>query len=231
MYPRSKARRSDPVLIFALLCFPAFLWLLGALILAETPQQIFAESGQIERASALYLFIAALILVSDLILRRNLEMWHLVVLVLAAALRELDWDKAFTDSGILSLRLYSGAAPMGQKIVAALVLTLLVWAGLRLLRRNLGNWIQGLRGRESWAFLLAMSLALYLVTKTFDGLGRKLEPFGIELSDWVNRTLGRSEEVLELFAAILLLQVVVLVRLCKDCLNNRSLYSIGKRGF
>jgi hypothetical protein len=188
---------------------------LVALILAKTPQQIFAESGPIEIASALYLFTAALILVGDLILRRNFEIWHLVVLVLAGALRELDWDKAFTESGILSLRLYAGAAPMGQKIGAALVGALLVWAGLRLLRRNLGNWIQGLCGREVWASLLAVSLALYLVAKTFDGLGRKLEPFGIELSEWIVRTLGRSEEVLELFAAIVLLQVVVLVRLGK----------------
>lgn len=201
-------RRRDPVLLFSLSCMLALCWLLAELVSVETIEQVFSESGPIERVSAPYLILAALALAGDMIRSRSLKSWHLAVLVLAAGLRELDWDKAFTESGILSLRLYSGAAPWSQKIAGALVLVLLVWAGLRLLQRDLGHWLQGLRDKEVWAWLMAVALALYAVAKSLDGLGRKLAPWGIELSDWANSAAGRSEEAMELIGAILILQVV-----------------------
>ena len=93
---------------------------------------------------------------------------------------------------------------------------LLVWAGLRLLRRNLPDWLRALRGGDVSAWLLLATLGLYGMAKTLDGLGRKLAPWGIEISDWANRTAGRSEEAMELLGAILILQVVGLrlIRLC-----------------
>lgn len=198
----------DPVLLFALSCALALGWLLVGLVSVDTIEQVFAESGPIESASALFLILGALALTADMAQRREPGRWHLAVLALAAGLRELDWDKAFTDSGILSLRLYSGAAPVAQKIAGALVVALLIWAGLRLLRRNLGPWLSGLRGGQVWAWLMAGALMLYASAKTLDGLGRKLAGWGIELSEWANRTAGRVEEGMELFGAILILQVV-----------------------
>lgn len=201
-------RLGDPVLLFALSCALALGWLLVALVIADSPAQIFAEAGPIEQTSALFLMMAAVALAGDMIRRGAWGRWHLAVLVLAAGLRELDWDKAFTNSGILSLRLYSGAAPIGQKIAGALVLTVLIWAGLRLLRRNVRPWLAGLRRGQAWAWLMSLALALYGVAKTLDGLGRKLESWGIDLSVWTNRIAGRGEEAMELFGAILVLQVV-----------------------
>ncbi|MFN4128983.1 MAG: hypothetical protein ACK4GC_04095 [Paracoccaceae bacterium] len=201
-------RLRDPVLLFALSCALALGWLLAGLVSVDTTDQVFAESGPVESASALFLILGALALTVDIFRRRDIGRWHLAVLVLAAGLRELDWDKAFTESGMLSLQLYSGAAPWGQKIAGALVVALLVWAGLRLLRQNLVPWLAGLRGGQVWAWLMASALLLYGVAKTLDGLGRKLAPWGIELSDWANRAGSRSEEGMELLGAILILQVV-----------------------
>jgi len=201
-------RRRDPVLLFALSCAMALGWLMAGMVTADTVTDIFTESGPIEQTSALFLLLAALALVVDILRRRDWGRWHLAVLVLAAGLRELDWDKAFTDSGILQLRLYSGDAPLLHKIIGSVVVILLVWAGLRLLRRNLPDWLRALRGSDVWAWLLLAALGLYGVAKTLDGLGRKLTPLGIEISDWANRTAGRSEEAMELLGAILILQVV-----------------------
>ncbi|MFN3526294.1 MAG: hypothetical protein ACK4YU_09405 [Paracoccus sp. (in: a-proteobacteria)] len=203
-------RLRDPVLLFALSCALALGWLLVGLVSLDTIDQVFAESGPIESASAMLLILGALALSVDMIVRKEPGRWHLAVLVTAAGLRELDWDKAFTDSGILSLRLYSGDSPIGQKIAGALIVALVVCAGLRLLRHNLWPWLSGLRGGQVWAWLMAAALMLYAVAKSLDGLGRKLAPRGIELSDWANRTAGHAEEGLELFAAILILQVVAL---------------------
>lgn len=203
----SAHRHRDAALLFALSSMPALGWLLAELIRGKAAGHIFSESGSIERLSALYLILAALALAGDMTVRGTWRHWHLALLVLAGGLRELDWDKAFTESGVLSLRLYSGTAPWGQKVVGAVVLALLVWAGLRLLRRNMGPWRQGLRNRQAWAWLMALALALYTVAKSLDGLGRKLAPFGIDLAGGANTAASRGEEVLELFGAILILEV------------------------
>lgn len=208
MPPSGPDRRRDPLLLFALSCALALGWLLAGMVTAETVTDIFSESGPIEQTSALFLILSALVLSADMLWRRDWGRWHLAVLVLAAGLRELDWDKAFTDSGILQLRLYSGDGPLSHKIAGAAIVILLVWAGLRLLRRNLPDWLRALRRADVWAWLMLAALGLYGLAKTLDGLGRKLAPWGIEISDWANRTAGRSEEAMELFGAILILQVV-----------------------
>lgn len=205
MNPTDRLR--DPVLMFALSCALALGWLLVTLVSVDTMDQVFAESGPIEGASALMLFLGAMVLAADIVRRGAWGRWHLVVLVMAAGLRELDWDKAFTDRGILSLGLYSGDAALGQKIGGAVVVAVLVWAGLRLLRRDLGPWLADLRQARLGAWLMLAALGLYAVAKTLDGLGRKLAPWGIEISDWANRTAGRSEEGMELLGAILIQQV------------------------
>ncbi|MFN3313756.1 MAG: hypothetical protein ACK46Q_09845 [Hyphomonas sp.] len=216
MFKMLPDRFRDPVLLFALSCALALGWLLVGLVSVDTVDQVFAEAGPIESASALFLILGALLLLDDMVHRRSLERWHLATLTLAAGLRELDWDKAFTDRGILSSGLYSGAAPLAQKIGGAIVVGILIWVGLRLLRRNLGPWLTGLRAGRAWAWLMAIALVLYAVAKTLDGLGRKLAPWGIDLSASSSRAVSRIEEGLELFGAILILQVVGLSLLQSD---------------
>lgn len=201
-------RFPSPSLVFALTCLTSLLVLLVGLVLSHTPKEVFAESGPIERLSALYLILSAGLLA----MMSERGRWHQVVLVAAAGLRELDWDKAFTDSGVLSLRLYSGDAPLIQKAAGLVVLSVLIVAGIRLLRRDLGPWLRDLRAGRLAAWLIALILMMHAVAKSLDGLGRKLAPWGVDLAEWTNRLAGRSEEALELVAAILILQIVVLIR-------------------
>lgn len=204
-------RRRDPdlfVLLLALLPVLILGWPLAELIRLEDVERLFSESGPIERSSALCLIAAALLLAGDMTVRRTWNDWHMATLALAAGLRELDWDKAFTDSGILSLRLYSGAAPLGQKVLGGLVVALLVWAGLRLLRRTLRPWMNSLREGQAGAWMVALAMALQVVAKTLDGLGRKLAAWGIDLVEKTTAAASRAEEVLELFGAVLILQAV-----------------------
>ncbi|WP_265499255.1 hypothetical protein [Paracoccus beibuensis] len=203
--------RRDPVLLFALSCALALAWVLAAVVLGWGPDRLFSESGPVERLSALYLVLAGMWLAADQLWQGRWPRWHLVVLILAAALRELDWDKAFTDRGILSSGLYSGPHPLGQKLVGSLVLAVLIWAGVRMLRRDLGPWLAGLRNGQGG--LLGLALPLYVVAKSLDGLGRKLAPWGIEISGRLNDLAGRTEEVLELFGSLLILQSVCVMLL------------------
>lgn len=168
----------------------------------------FSEAGPVERLSALFLMLAAAILAIRETRPSRQSRWHQVVLILAAALRELDWDKAFTERGILSLGLYTGDHPAEQKLLGAVALTLLVWAGLRLMRRNLRPWLASLSRGSPASWMMLAAVLLYGVAKSVDGLGRKLAPLGIEVSSRMNTLVGRSEEVMELLGAILILLAV-----------------------
>ena len=58
------------------------------------------------------------------------------------------------------------------------------------------------------AWLIAAAVLVYAVAKSLDGLARKLAPWGIEVAGWVNDIAGQSEEILELAAAVMILQAV-----------------------
>lgn len=213
MFPISFQLRQNAVSLLAFSSAVALGWVLLGLVLVETPAQMFSEGGPIESASAFFLLVGAAAVVGAMVRHKTLGYWHIAVLILAGGLRELDWDKAFTDRGILSLGLYSGGAPVAQKIAGMFVVVLLIGAGLRLLRCNFGSWVQGLQRKQLWAWLMAGALACFAIAKTLDGLGRKLAWWEVELSAGAIRTAMRCEEVLELFGATLVLQVVGLVLL------------------
>lgn len=203
--------KPTPVSLFAFSCGVSLLALLGGLIVTPDIKALFSEGGPVETMSAIFLMAAALWVTVDILRQRRFRSWHLAVLLWAAAMRELDLDKAYTQSGILSLRLYSGDAPLAQKLIGGAILVLLIVAGLRLLARNLPVFLRRLRRFRAQEWLLVLGLALLIVAKTIDGLARKLAPMGIEVADWVSGFAGRAEESMELVAAMLILQVVALI--------------------
>ncbi|WP_308915682.1 hypothetical protein [Jannaschia sp. LMIT008] len=112
--------------------------------------------------------------------------------------RELDWDKAFLSDGILKSNFYRGNAPLDEKLIGGAVVLfalIVIFANLRLGWRPVLN---GLRRGTGWVWLLIVGVAMVVVAKSIDGLGRKLEPLGIELSPAVATGVVHAEEVLEL---------------------------------
>lgn len=209
--PRSsRGGMPRPLTIFAISCATTVLVLLGGLVVTADTYALFAEGGPIEGMSAIFLLTAALWVSTDIIRQRRWQSWHLAVLLWGAGMRELDMDKAYTQSGVLSLRLYSGDAPIVQKLLGGAVLALLIWAGLRMLARNLPGFLRRLRRFRAQEWLLVLGVGLILFAKTIDGLGRKLAPWGIDISQATSDFAGRSEEAMELVATILILQVVAL---------------------
>lgn len=202
----------SPATTFATSCGVTVLVLLCGVIATNDAQTLFAEGGPIESLSAFFLMVAALWVSVEIATRRRACLWHIAVLLWAATLRELDLDKAFTQSGILSLRLYSGDAPVIQKLVGAGVLALLLLAGMRLISRNLSEFVANLPKLRSQEWVLALGIVLLSIAKILDGLGRKLAFWGVEISRWLGTMASRIEESLEMLAALLILQVVALYR-------------------
>lgn len=139
--------------------------------------------------------------------------WHVSVLLLLLVGRELDFDKRFTDKGILQARLYSGDYPLMQKLIGVAVIALTLTALYRCVRFGSRPFMAGLRQGSAWAWWLSGAVVLVVIAKSLDGLARKLAPFGIEVPENVNSLAGLVEEGFEwVFGMMLILAVCTWVR-------------------
>ncbi|MFA3918641.1 hypothetical protein [Ruegeria hyattellae] len=173
-------------------------------------KSVTSEGGPIETASALLWGYAALSLIwvaPGIALGRG---WHFILLFLLFAARELDMDKAYLSEGILKARLYTGDAPLGEKLIGLMVIALILSVVIRMLRENLGDWLRALRQGSTWALAAGGALSLAIVSKTVDGAGRKLAPLGIDLSHTLDTGLGMAEEWMELGFVLLAILAVCL---------------------
>ena len=156
----------------------------------------FSEGGAIEMGSAAGYVLALAVLAARAPPLRTA--WPAAALLLAAAARELDLDKRLTDPGLLQSRLYTGDAPLAVKLAGAAVVLAILAAALALALRDGPRWVRGLMAGARRAWWVAAALALAVVSKSLDGLGRKLRPLGIDVPATVDRAAALCEEVLEL---------------------------------
>ena len=160
---------------------------------------LLTESGLIERASALgYFACAAYMLVKgggEFIRARG----YFVVLVILFGCRELDFDKAFTTIGILKSRFFvSPDVPLGEKLAGFIVISILIWSVYKILSKHFARFLLDLREKTAESIGIAIVFFLLAFSKSIDGLPRKLQPLGIEVSAEINAFFGALEEVLEL---------------------------------
>lgn len=169
---------------------------------------ILLEGHSIEIASAAYCalaFVAWLWLHTDDQDHRN---WQIPVILALMCMRELDFDKRFTTDGVLQLRLYSGPAPIVEKLIGGAIVLLILICGIRLLLINLPRWLSGLRDGAATSWVIAMAGTLLIALKSLDGINRKLEPFGIELAPETVMMTTRAEEIFELAATMAMVMAV-----------------------
>ena len=160
---------------------------------------LLTESGLIERDSAVGYFACALYMVarggSEFIRTRG----YFVVLVTLFGCRELDFDKAFTTIGILKSRFFvSPDVPLGEKFAGFIVISILIWSVYKILSQHFVSFLSDLRERTPEAIGVAIVFFLLAFSKSIDGLPRKLQPLGIEVSAETSAFFGALEEVLEL---------------------------------
>ncbi|WP_179379143.1 hypothetical protein [Jannaschia marina] len=171
------------------------------------------ENGAFELATVVTLALVAATFVLRLPSLAFGAKWHLPMLAVLLALRELDFDKRFMETGILKLRLYTGDGPLLPKLIGGVVVILVLVCLWRVLRRDGPIWFAALRRREGWAIALPLGVLGVVIAKSVDGLGRKLEPFGIALSDAQDVFAVTAEEGLEFgFALALLLSLFLWIR-------------------
>ena len=172
--------------------------------------QLWTESGLVEVTTALLLAALALLLLWQAV--RAPHLWHLPVIAALLCMRELDLDKA-VEPGLLKSRTYTGDAPLAVKLLGLLVVGLALWSLWRLVRHGWAPFRAAWAEGRAWPGLLVAAVAMVVVAKAIDGLNRKLEPFGVQVSDRTEAFAVKAEEVMELgFAALLVVAAVSVLR-------------------
>ena len=154
------------------------------------------EGGVIETVSALlYLVCAA----QMLLWAQRVRAWPYVVLMILFAMREADFDKRFTEVGVLKGKfLFSPLVPIHQKLIGGAVIALALYVAYTIVRRDGWHFVRALRARSVEAWGWAIAIGLVFVSKSLDGLGRKLADVGITINPVVDLHAGALEEILEL---------------------------------
>lgn len=170
------------------------------------------EGGGLETVSAVLYALAAIQFLARAPRTRWAELYHVPVLMVLFAFRELDFDKAFTPSGILSLRLYSsGNVMLLTKLIAAPIAAFVIYIILRNAWVGFFAGLRALRAGALWPWFALLAGALVVGTKSIDGLGRKLRDIGIVISGDVDATASLYEEVGEAFIPVC---AILAIRAC-----------------
>jgi len=198
-------------------------WLILALILAFAAQMVvvnglpaatqttlLAEGGFYESLSVVGYLLCILALVWTL-RGAVLRVWYLPLVLAVMAARELDLDKILFTRGLFKARQYTGeGVPLGERLIAGLVLALIVTAILLMLWRHARPYLTALFRGRAWAGAVLLGIGFTVAYKLLDGIARKLAPLGIEVSADAERTAFVVEEIGELGIPVMFLVAILL---------------------
>lgn len=165
--------------------------------------RLLKEGGAIETLSAVLYLVCAAYMLSW---AQRARAWPYVVLMVLFAMREADFDKRFTEVGVLKSKfLFSPLVPLHQKLIGGAVLALALYVLVTIVRRDGLSFVRALHARSVEAWGWAVAILLVLASKALDGVGRKLADVGIVLDPVIDLHAGALEEVLELGIGIFIL--------------------------
>ncbi len=175
-----------------------------------TQETLLAEGGFYESLSVVGygLCIAALVWT---LRGAVLRVWYLPLVLAVMAARELDLDKSLFTRGLFKARQYTGDdVPLGERLVAALILAIIICAILLMLWRHVRPFLAALFQGRAWAGAVLLGIGFTVLYKLLDGIARKLAPLGIEISADAERTAFVVEEIGELGIPVMFLAAILL---------------------
>ena len=166
---------------------------------ANTVTLLLKEGGIIETASAAGYFICIGLLYFIGRVRSLKTHWYLYIILLAMALRELDFDKRFTETGVLKSKfLVASDVSIFAKSVGLLIVLLVLTSVFTLVFKHAKSFFKDVIQYRAAAWMAGLSMAFVVLTKSIDGLARKLAPLGIVVTENVNQVAAHFEEIFEL---------------------------------
>lgn len=173
-------------------------------------QSILREFGPIELSSALLYGYATSIWLWTRPGEEWKTSWQIPALMLMMMGRELDLDKKLTSVGLLKSQLYfTNSAPLLERLLGVIVVAFVALMVLRLLLINGPALLSGLKSFSFWAWCVVASAAFGVISKSIDGIARKLSPFGIVVEPTVEAKFIYVEELLETGIPLLFLAATI----------------------
>ncbi|MFW8591031.1 hypothetical protein ACOI22_09535 [Glaciecola sp. 2405UD65-10] len=127
--------------------------------------------------------------------------WYFATVLLAFAARELDFDKRFTNFGVLKSKflVHPDVSWWGKVIAMAIVLFILL-ALITIVRRHGRTFLAEVFAFDwsvkTWS--IGFAGGFLVLSKSIDGLGRKLSDWGIsQISDQADLIASMAEESME----------------------------------
>lgn len=171
-----------------------------------TRKLLLKEGGPVEVPSAILHFVCfALVAVrGGTSFFRRYPYFTLMPLIFG--MRELDFDKRFTTTGIFKSRFYLRPdVPLHEKIIGALVILAISTLVLMMLRDHARDFFTALKNRSVIAVGAALTIFLAVGSKSLDGLERKCRGLGFQLNQVVATYSSPLEEILELGIPIIMI--------------------------
>ncbi len=167
---------------------------------------LFDEGGIVEVASALGYFLCAAQILYKGKTNYFREYYYFWVLIIMFGLRELDFHKRFTTMGILKIRFFTSAdVPLLEKFVGFLIILLLLHVIITIFKKHFRHFIEGLKNYSTIHIGVLIAVLLLVISKTLDGISRKLGSIGKEIGTEIYQHLAAFEEVLELGIPMILI--------------------------
>lgn len=197
------------VILALILAFAAQMVVVNGLP-AATQTTLLAEGGFYESLSVVGYILCILALIWTL-RGAVLRVWFLPLVLAVMAARELDLDKSLFTRGLFKARQYTGeGVPLGERLIAGLILALIVTAILLMLWRHARPYLTALFRGRAWAGAVLLGIGFTVAYKLLDGIARKLAPLGIEVSADAERTAFVVEEIGELGIPVMFLAAILL---------------------
>ena len=173
----------------------------------ELKTAILQENGPVESLSALGYFVCL-----GLLLFRSKRCgfrWYFALILLFLGMRELDFQARFLTMSLTKSRFYlSPAVPLAEKLIGAGVLLLFFGCIFLIIRNHWRSFLNSLRRLDPQAIGIAGGILFIILSKTIDGLGRKLAAVGVTISQHLDGLSWSIEELLELGIPILFLLAI-----------------------
>jgi hypothetical protein len=125
--------------------------------------------------------------------------WYFSALCILFAAREMDFDKSLFTVGLLKSRQYVGdMVSLPEKALSLFVLVGVIAVVVSILRYEMRDFAKGVIALSASPLAVLAAVLMIVSTKLLDGIGRKLAPYGIEISESMDRFAYVFEEVGEL---------------------------------
>ena len=163
---------------------------------ADEQKKLLTENGLFESLTV-YLYILCLILIFIFwSWKKIITKWYFSALIILFALRELDYDKANFTHGVLKSRQYFSDLVGSPELIASIsILIFIVLVLGSIIIKEKDSFIEGIKSLKQSQLAVLVSIILFIITKTIDGIERK---FGIDLSPPGERFALIVEEVGEM---------------------------------